>query len=107
MPNYVTFKIIETRDGEFVLYLHNHNQKLISEQHRSGDLDEVVDKLKEKLEYRKHFMNALNNFVPVLPGLDLNKEDLIYRAWWVRKALGGSGDTGNGWWLNRCLYGIF
>ena len=45
MPNYVTFKIIETRDGVFVLYLHNHDQKLIDEQHRSTDLDEVVDKL--------------------------------------------------------------
>jgi len=71
MPkNYVTLKIIETRDGEFVLYLHNHEQKLISEQHRSGDLDEVVDRLKEKISYRKHFMNALNNFVPVLEASD-------------------------------------
>ena len=70
MPNYVTFKIIETRDGEFVLYLHNHDQKLISEQHRSRDFDEVVDKLKEKIDYRRHFMNALNNFVPVLEAGD-------------------------------------
>ena len=70
MPNYVTFKIIETRDGEFVLYLHNHDQKLIDEQHRSTDLDEIVDKLKDKIRYRKHFMGALNNFVPVLQARD-------------------------------------
>ena len=70
MPNYVTFKIIETRDGEFVLYLHNHDQKLIDEQHRFTDLDEVVDKLKEKLDYRRHFMNALNNYAPVLQAGD-------------------------------------
>ena len=70
MSNYVTFKIIENRGGEFVLYLHNHEQKLISEQHRSRDLDEVVDKLKEKLNYRRHFMNALNNYAPVLQASD-------------------------------------
>ena len=66
MPNYVTFKILESWDGDFVLYLHNHKQKLISEQYRSGDLDEVVDMLKEKIDYRRHFMNALNNYAPVL-----------------------------------------
>lgn len=70
MPNYVTFKIIETRDGEFVLYLHNHDQKLISEQLRSKDLDEVTDELKSKMRYRKHFMNALGNYVPVLETVD-------------------------------------
>jgi hypothetical protein len=70
MSNYVTFKIIETRDGEFVLHLHNHEQKLISEQHRSGDLDEVVDKLKEKIDYRRHFMNAMNNYAPVMEAYD-------------------------------------
>jgi hypothetical protein len=70
MPNYVTFKIIETRDGEFVLYLHNHDQKLISEQHRSTVLDEVVNKLREKIDYRRHFMNAQNNYAPVLQASD-------------------------------------
>jgi hypothetical protein len=63
---YVIFKIIETRSGEFVLYLHNHSQKLVSEQFRSKDLDQVVNRLKGGMEYRKHFMNALGNYAPVL-----------------------------------------
>ena len=60
--NYVTFKIEEERDGEFVLYLINHSQELTSEQLRSKNIDEVVTKLKEEMRYRKHFMNALGNF---------------------------------------------
>ena len=64
--NYVTFKIIETRSGEFVLYLHNHARKLVSEQHRSKNLEEVVNRLQESTEYRKHFMNALGNYMPVI-----------------------------------------
>ena len=74
MYNYVTFKIIETRDGDFIQYLHNHDQKLISEQYRSRDLDEAVDRLKEKISYRRHFMNALGNYVPVLETLDKLEE---------------------------------
>jgi hypothetical protein len=68
--NYVTFKIDETKSGDFVLFLHNHHQKLISEVFRSKDLDQVVSKLKGKMEYRKHFMNALCNYVPVLNIID-------------------------------------
>ena len=48
-------------EGEFVLYLHNHGQKLVSEQFRSKDLDQVAEALKEKMEYRRHFNNALSN----------------------------------------------
>lgn len=70
MSNYVIFKIVETRDGDFVLYLHNHDQKLIREQHRSKDLDEIVDMLKKDIRYRRHFLNALNNYVPVLETRD-------------------------------------
>ena len=64
--NYVTFKIIETRSGEFVLFLHNHARKLVSEQFRSKNLEEVVNRLQESMEYRKHFMNALGNYMPVI-----------------------------------------
>lgn len=64
--NYVTFKIVETQSGEFVLFLHNHAKKLISEQFRSENLEEVVNRLKGKMEYRRHFMNALGNYMPVL-----------------------------------------
>jgi hypothetical protein len=44
--NYVTFAKKETRSGEFVVFLHNYSQKLVSEKFRSKDLDEVVNKLK-------------------------------------------------------------
>ena len=44
----VTYKIIETRSGEFVLLLHNHSQKLITEKCRSKNLDGVVERLKKK-----------------------------------------------------------
>jgi hypothetical protein len=64
--SYVTFKIIENQSGEFVLFLHNHSNKLISERFRSKNLDEVVNKLKGEMEYRRHFMNALGNYAPVL-----------------------------------------
>ncbi|UCE53593.1 MAG: hypothetical protein JSV31_30875 [Desulfobacterales bacterium] len=68
--NYVTFKIIETRGGDFVLFLHNHLQKLITEKLRSQNLEEVVDSLKKEIEYRKHFMGALSNYIPVLNIID-------------------------------------
>ena len=68
--NYVTFKIIETRKGEFVLFLHNHSQKLISQVIRSQNLDEVVERLKKEMDYRKRFMSALSNYGPVLNIID-------------------------------------
>ena len=64
--NYVTFKIKETRDGDFVLYLHNHHQHKVYEKFRSRSLDEVVGKLKKVMEFRRRFMNALSNYSPVL-----------------------------------------
>ena len=63
--NYVTFKIIETQSWDFVLFLHNHDQKLISEKFRSKDIDEVVSKLKDEMNYRRHFMSAYSNYMPV------------------------------------------
>ena len=36
--NYVTFKIAETKGGDFVLFLHNYHQKLISEKFRSKNI---------------------------------------------------------------------
>jgi hypothetical protein len=98
MPNYVTFKILETQDGEFVLYLHNHDQKLIDEQHRSRDLDEVVDRLKEKIDYRRHFMNALNNYAPVLQARD-KLED--------KYPTGKGEDYPLGWTDPLDLYGVY
>ncbi|UCE52542.1 MAG: hypothetical protein JSV31_25335 [Desulfobacterales bacterium] len=68
--SYVTFKIIETRGGEFVLFLHNHLQKLVTEKFRSQNLEEVVDSLKKEMRYRKHFMGALSNYIPVLNIID-------------------------------------
>ena len=59
MAKNVTFKVIETRDGEWVLYLHNHGQKMIYEKLRCRDLDEVIKKLKGQIKYRQHFNNAL------------------------------------------------
>jgi len=38
MANNVTFNIEETPEGRFVPHLHNHSQKLVSEQCRSKDL---------------------------------------------------------------------
>jgi hypothetical protein len=49
-----------------VLYLHNHGRKMVSEQHRSKDIDEIVDVLKEKMNYRTHFNNAISNYMPVI-----------------------------------------
>ncbi len=68
--NYVTFKIIESRKGYFVLFLHNHSRKLVSEVFRSKILDEVVKKLKSQMDYRKRFMSALSNYIPVLNIID-------------------------------------
>jgi hypothetical protein len=63
--HYVTFRIEETRDGEFVLYTHNHSQKKVFETLRSKNLDEVVDKLKDRMNYRHAFTSALRNYAPV------------------------------------------
>jgi hypothetical protein len=68
--NYVTFKIKETKDGQFVLKLHNHHQQKVYETFRSKDLDEVVSKLKKEMEYRRRLMNALINYAPVMDGID-------------------------------------
>ncbi len=64
--NYVTFRIEETVEGEFVLFLHNHSLREVHEQIRSRNLDEVVAKLKDQMEYRRRFMNALGNHAPVM-----------------------------------------
>ena len=98
MSNYVTLKIIETRDGDFILYLHNHDRKLISEQLRSKDLDEVIDRLKKEMRYRKHFMGALNNYVPVLETRD--KLEDKYPA-------GKGEDYPVGWTDPLDLYGVY
>jgi hypothetical protein len=72
--NYVTFKIVETQSGEFVLSLHNHDRKLETERFRSKDLEEVVQRLKGEMEYRRHFMSALGNYAPVLGTIEELKE---------------------------------
>jgi hypothetical protein len=59
--NYVTFKINETQEGEFILFLYHHTREIVSERFRSNDLDEVVCKLKEEMDHRKAFMGALSN----------------------------------------------
>ena len=74
MPNNVTFKIIESRAGESVLYLHNHGQKLVSEQHRSKDIDEIVKVLKGKMNYRSGFNNALLNEMQVFDYMNQMEE---------------------------------
>ena len=68
--NYVTFKIKETRDGQFILNLHNHHQQKVYENFRSRNLDEVVGKLKKEMECRRQYMNALSNYAPVMDGID-------------------------------------
>jgi len=68
--HYVIFKIIESRRGEFVLYLNNYSKKLIKEIYRSKNIDEVVERLKKEMKYREHFMNALSNYMPVLNRID-------------------------------------
>ena len=61
--NHVTFKINETREGEFILFLYNHSREIVIERFRSKDLDEVVSRLKEDMKYRKVFKGALNNMI--------------------------------------------
>ena len=61
--NHVTFKINETQDGEFILFLYNHSREIVTERFRSKDLDEVVSRLKENLKYRTGFKGALNNMI--------------------------------------------
>ena len=68
--NYVTFRIKETKDGQFILSLHNHAKKLVAEQCRSKNLDEVVERLKKGMNYRTHFNNALGNYAPVFGFMD-------------------------------------
>ena len=46
--NNVTFNIIESPDGEFILYLRNRGQKKIYEQFKSKSIDAVVKELKKK-----------------------------------------------------------
>jgi hypothetical protein len=70
MPLNVTFKIEETPEGEFVLYLNNHGQGLVTEEYCSKDLDEVVKVLKDKIDYRRHFDNAMDNYAPVMNHID-------------------------------------
>jgi hypothetical protein len=72
--HYVTFRIKETKGGDFVLYLHNHAQEKIYEQLRSRSLDEVVEKLKKEMERRKHLNNALSNYTPVFRYMDKLEE---------------------------------
>ena len=64
--NYVTFKIEETRNGQFVLFLHNHLQKKVFEKFRSSDLAEVFKRLKEEMKVRSDHMTALNDHASVL-----------------------------------------
>ena len=66
----MTFNIIEAPDGEFVLSLRNRDPKLLSEEFRSKSIDELVEELKIKIDYRRHFMNALSNYAPVLANID-------------------------------------
>jgi hypothetical protein len=68
--NYVTFNIIESPDGEFVLYLRNRDRKLLSEEFRSKSIDKVIEELKKKMDYRRHFLNALSNYTPVIENID-------------------------------------
>jgi hypothetical protein len=68
--HYVTFRIKETKGGDFVLYLHNHAQEKVYEQLRSKNLEEVLDKLKKGMDYRRHFNNALGNYTPVFRYMD-------------------------------------
>lgn len=68
--NYVTFRIKETRDGQFILKLYNHHQEKLYENFRSRDLDEVVGKLKKEMEYRKRLINAMDNYAPVMDAID-------------------------------------
>lgn len=96
--NYVTFKIIETRSGEFVLYLHNHARKLVWEQFRSKNLEEVVNRLQKSMEYRKHFMNALGNYMPVINVIEDLKE---------KYATGTSAKFPKGWSDPLELYGDY
>jgi hypothetical protein len=70
MQHYVTFRIEETTDGQFVLYLHNHSQQKVFETLRSKNLDEVVDKLKKEMKYRHAFTSALGNYAPVMGFMD-------------------------------------
>ena len=72
--HYVTFKIIESRRRDFVLYLHNHSKKLIKENYRSKNIDKVVERLKKEMKHREHFMNALSNYIPVLNRIDKLEE---------------------------------
>jgi hypothetical protein len=72
--NYVTFRIKVTKDGQFILHIHNHAQHKVYEKFRSGDLDEVIDKLKKEMEYRRRFNNALGNYAPVLGFMDKLEE---------------------------------
>jgi regulatory protein YycH of two-component signal transduction system YycFG len=60
---YVTFRIEETKDGDFVLYVHNHSQKKVFEKLRSKNLDAVVDKLKKERKYRHAFNSAASNYM--------------------------------------------
>ena len=66
MSNYVTFRIVETRNEDWILYLHNHSQRLVSEQFRSRALDEVVTKLKGQISYRRGFCSALLSEMQVI-----------------------------------------
>ena len=74
MSNYVTFRIVETRNGEWILYLHNHGRRLVSEQFRSRDLDEVVKKLMGQISYRRGFCNALLNESQVIGDIENRDE---------------------------------
>ena len=56
--SYVTFKINETQEGEFILFLYNHSREIVTERFRSKDIDEVVSKLKEVMKYRRAFEGA-------------------------------------------------
>jgi hypothetical protein len=59
--DYVTFTIKETREGEFILFLYNQSREVVFERFRSKDLDEVVGRLKEEMNYRRGFRGALSN----------------------------------------------
>jgi hypothetical protein len=64
-----TFMIVETEDGEFVLYRHIQSQELDIETYRSRDLDLVVEQIKQERGYRKHHNGGFNNYAPVLEGI--------------------------------------
>jgi len=63
------FKIMQTKDGHFVLLKYNRQDKSQTEEYRSHDLNQVVERLLDVTEYDHAAADGPQDYAQVLEGM--------------------------------------